>query len=318
MVEPVGSAVEGPAAEEATGHTGEPPRQMPVLSREAEEAVAVAGYRQRTHRLHFFDAALFLLFLGTLALGGAAVAFTQSKQDAVPPGPPALSEMVMERMQQLDRQRDQAVQSARITLQGLLGAVDAKAAGDLMMPGSAEAEGLGYPCFTGAGPEDFEFIQARRIPGSERFLTLFEIVADPPMVIPVEETTVGTRVHGLALAQQLGGRLGKFLASQGQGEAIFYVLLRPAPAPMAAELLGPRPDLQAFELVALQSAFPADGAVPCVVCVAPDSEAAAIFAKRAHDPGLRPAVVQLAWRQHRESGNYLELVSFQPNAWSRH
>lgn len=143
-------------------------------------------------------------------------------------------------------------------------------------------------------------------------------MADPPLVIPVEETAAGTRVHGQALAQQKSGRLGKFLATQGQGEEVFYVLLRPGPAPMAAELVRTRPDLQAFQLVAAEPAFPADGASGCLVCLPPGSEAAAIFAKRSHDSGLRPAVVKLAWRQHRESGNYIELVSFQPNSWSRH
>ena len=293
-------------------------RRVPGPTREQEEAEAEAGHRQRQHRLRFFDAALMVLFLGTLILGGAALAFTEAKQNAVPVGSPELSGLVVERMQQLDRQRDQAVQSSRQTLQRLAGAVDAKSAGELMLPGSEGLAGLAFPCFPGAGPEDFEFIQARRIPGSERFLSLFEIVADPPLVVPVEETAAGTKVHGQALAQQMGSRLGKFLATQGQGEEVFYVLLRLGPAPMAAELLRTRPDLQAFQLVAVEPAFPADGASGCLVCLTPGSEAAAIFAKRSHDSGLRPAVVKLAWRQHRESGNYIELVSFQPNAWSRH
>ncbi len=308
--------VPAPSMEE----TPSPParKQMPGPTREEEEATAELGHRRRQHRLRFFDAALITLFLGTLIMGGAAVAFTQAKPESVPSGSPELSGPVVERMQQLDRQRDQAVQSARQTLQGLLAAVDAKSAGPLLLPGSTGTDGLVFPCFPGAGPDDFEFIQVRRIPGTERFLSLFEIVADPPLVIPVEETAAGTKVHGLALAQQQGGRLGKFLATQGQGEAVFYVLLRPGPAPMAAELVRSRPDLQSFQLVAAEPAFPADGASGCLVCLTPGSEAAAIFAKRSHDSGLRPAVVKLAWRQHRESGNYIELVSFQPNSWSRH
>ena len=293
-------------------------KHVPGPTREEEEADAESGHRQRKHRLRFFDAALITLFLGTLVMGGAALAFTQAKPESVPSVSPALSGLVVERMQQLDRQRDQAVQSARQTLQGLLAAVDAKSAGPLLLPGSTTVDGLVFPCFPGAGPDDFEFIQVRRIPGTERFLSLFEIVADPPLVIPVEETAAGTRVHGQALAQQKDGRLGKFLATQGQGEEVFYVLLRPGPAPMAAELVKTRPDLQAFQLVAAEPAFPADGASGCLVCLSPGSEAAAIFAKRSHDSGLRPAVVKLAWRQHRESGNYIELVSFQPNSWSRH
>jgi hypothetical protein len=144
------------------------------------------------------------------------------------------------------------------------------------------------------------------------------LASNPPLVLPVEETAFGARLHGLALAQQSGGLLAKFLASQGEGEGIFYVLLRPAPEPMAEELRGARPDLKPFELVAVEPAFPADGASGCLVCVDPTSEASAIFARRAHDPGLRPAVVKLAWRQHRESGNFVQLISFQPNAWSRH
>ncbi len=293
-------------------------KHVPGPTREEEEAAAESGHRQRQHRLRFFDAALMTLFLGTLVMGGAALAFTQAKPESIPSGSPELSGLVVERMQQLDRQRDQAVQTARQTLQGLLAAGDAKSAEPLLLPGSPAADGLVFPCFPGAGPDAFEFIQVRRIPGTDRFLSLFEIVSAPPLVIPVEETAAGTRVHGLALAQQQGGRLGKFLATQGQGEEVFYVLLRPGPAPMAAELVRSRPDLQLFQLVAAEPAFPADGASGCLVCLTPGSEAAAIFAKRSHDSGLRPAVVKLAWRQHRESGNYIELLSFQPNSWSRH
>lgn len=175
-----------------------------------------------------------------------------------------------------------------------------------------------FPMFAGSAPADFEFIQARRIPGTDRFLTLFELAADPPLVIPVEETADGSRMHGMAVAQQAGGKLGKFLASQGQGEAVFYVLLRPAPAAMEAEMLKARPDLQAYRLVGVEPAFPGDGATGCLVGIAPGSAAEAVFGKRAHDPGLRPAVVRLAWRQHRESGNYVELTGFLENAWSRH
>ncbi|MDB6070844.1 MAG: hypothetical protein JWL81_2015, partial [Verrucomicrobiales bacterium] len=101
-------------------------------------------------------------------------------------------------------------------------------------------------------------------------------------------------------------------------EAVFYVLLRPAPAAMEAELLKARPDLKTYRLVGVEPAFPGDGATGCLVGIAPGSAAEGVFGKRAHDPGLRPAVVRLAWRQHRESGNYVELTGFLENAWSRH
>jgi len=236
----------------------------------------------------------------------------------MPAAPPELSGQVVARMQQLDRQRDEAVSAARQCLRGLLGATDAATAAGFLMPETAGSPGLAFPGFSAAGPEDFEFIQARRIPGTERFLMTFELPADPPLVLPVEETPLGARVHGLALSQQKGGLLGKFLASQGQGEAVFYVLLRPAPPAMSADLLKSRPDLQGYQMVAVEPAFPADGTNGCLTALAPGTETSRIFARRAHDPGLRPAVVQLAWRQHRESGNFIELVSFQPNAWSRH
>ena len=183
------------------------------------------------------------------------------------------------------------------------------------MPGG---EGLEFPLFPSAGPPDFEFIQARRIPGTERFLSVFEIAADPPLVIPLEQTETGTRIHSQALLQQTGGHLKKFLATQGQNDEVFYVLLRPGPPPMVADYLQKRPDLKEFELVAAEPAFPSDGASSCLVCLGTNTPAAAAFSRRAHDPGLRPAVVQLGWRQHRESGTFVELLSFVPNAWSRH
>ena len=258
------------------------------------------------------------LVWGILALGGAAAWLTSFRQsDALAP-PPELSRQVVDRMQQVDRQRDEAVQAARSTLEALRGAADAVAAADMMLPGSAAAPELRFPCLPGVGPDDFEFIQARRIPGTDRFLMLFEIAADPPLVVPVEQTAGGTKVHGWALAQQQGGQLGPFLRSQGPGEGVFYVLLRPATPPQAAERRREHADLATFQWLALEPAFPADAAAPCLVCLNPDSPAGAIFAARLQDPSLLPAVVQLSWRQPRESGSALELRSFQPNAWSRH
>ena len=293
------------------------PRPRVLPTRDEEEAAVIAGERKKEFRLRFFDAALILLFAGTLAMGGAAVAFTQSKRPATPAAPPELSRQVMERMEQMDRQRDQAVGAARESVRRWVTALEPDAVPNCL-PGDPVPGIPALAVGNGIAPVDFEFIQARRIPGTERFLTLFEILTDPPMVVPVEETPAGPRLHGRAIVQQQRGSMGKFLASQGQGEAVFYVLLRPGPAPMAEQLVRARPDLQPFLHVAVEPAFPADGASACLACLAPESEAARIFAKRAHDPNLRPAVVKLAWRQHRESGNYIELVDFEPNAWSRH
>lgn len=307
-----GNRSAGPPTEQANHPAGR------EWTREMEEAAAGDRHRRRVRHLRIFDAGLGLLCVGMLALGSAALAFTEPKADALPKGPPELSRLVLERMQQLDRQRDQAVQSARASLVGLLGAQDSASATPLFLPGFPGEADLAFPVFPGMVPDDFEFIQARRIPGTDRFLTIFEVITNSPLVVPVEETAAGSRIHGHALVQQMGGRLGKFFADQGAGEAVFYVLLRPAPASMAAELLRNRPDLKPFQLVAVEPAFPADGAASCLVCLAPLTAHADIFARRAHDSGLRPAVVKLAWRQHRESGNFVELTGFQPNAWSRH
>ena len=293
------------------------PRQRVLRTRDEEEAAEIAGDRKKEFRLRFFDAALILLFAGTLAMGGAAVAFTQSKRVSTPSAPQELSRQVMERMERMDQQRDHAVQEAGETMRHWVTAGDAASLENWCLPGDPLPA---IPVLPGVGmaPLDFEFIQARRIPGTERFLTMFEVLSDPPMVVPVEQTPAGPRLHGRAIVQQQTAALTKFLATQGQGEAVFYVLLRPGPAPMAEALVKSRPDLGKFFHIAVEPAFPADGASACLACLVPDSPAAAIFAKRAHDPGLRPAVVKLAWRQHRESGNYVELVSFEPNAWSRH
>ncbi len=295
-----------------------PDLEVPVsmaVTRDEEEAHAVASHRRKRLYLHVFDAILFLLLIGTLVFGGAALAFTEPKPNAVPQGPPELSRLVVERMQQRDEQRHQSLQAARSALAGLAGAANQQEAAAWLMPGGGEMD---FPLFPGVVPSDFEFIQARRLPGTNRFLSLFEIAADSPLVIPVEETEAGSLIHGQALMQQMRGRLSKFLATQGQGEEVFYVLLRPGPAPMVADYLQKRPDLKEFELVAVEPAFPADGTSSCLVCVNRDSPPAVVFARRAHDSGLRPAVVRLGWRQHRESGTFVELLSFIPNAWSRH
>lgn len=294
-----------------------PPRNHPLPTREEEEAMVEASYKVKMRWLQIFDAALFLFFLGTLAVGGAALVFTE-KQSSVPVTPPELSDQVVQRMQQLDQRRAAAIASSNQTLKNLLAAQNRSAAESSLMPGIAESPELTFPLFPQAPPTGFEFIQARRIPATERFLMTFEMAANPPLVLLVEETGQGTRVHGQALTQQLGGRFGKFLASQGQGEATFYVLLRPARPPMTEELLQSRPDLQKYSMVSVEPAFPADGANGCLVAMTEGSEAAKIFARRSHDTSLRPAVVQLAWRQHRESGGFIELVGFQPNAWSRY
>lgn len=311
----------GPNPEEPNPRTLPQPRPRVPLTRDEEEAAEAGRMRKKEMTLRFFDAALLLLFAGTLVTGGAAVAFTQSKRASTPLASPELSRQVMERMEQTGRQRDLAVQQAREVMQHWLTAVEPASVDPWCLPGdpAPAIPGLGVgTAETRTGIADYEFIQARRIPGTERFLTTFEVLADPPMVVPVEGTPAGPRLHGRAIVQQQSGSLAKFLASQGHGEAVFYVLLRPGPASMTDELTRARPDLKPFLHVAVEPAFPADGASACLACMAPESEAAAIFAKRAHDPGLRPAVVKLAWRQHRESGNYVQLVSFEPNAWSRH
>lgn len=293
-----------------------PPRRHPVgRSREEGEIEGAAKDRQERRRLRALTLALGLLLVGILGVGGAALIYPQTRPGAASP---ELSPRVLDRMQQSDRQREAAVQSARSTLEALLGAAQAEAAADLLMPGSAAGPGMSFPCFPGVEPDDFELIQARRIPGAGRFLTLFEIAANPPLVVPVEQTAAGSRVHGLALAQQRGGLLGKFLGSPGAGEGVFYVLLRPASPAQAAQLPQSGVDWQDFQAVALEPAFPADGAAPCVVCLAPNSPAREVFAARSEDPSLRPAVVRLAWRQHRDGGNFVELLAFVPNAWSRH
>lgn len=293
------------------------PRPGSLPTREEEEAEAVADDRRKEFLLRFFDAALLLLLAGTLAMGGAALAFTQSKRGTPPAASPGLSGLVVERMQQLDRHRDQAVAEAKAAVQHRVTASDLSAMEDQCLPGDPLPAVPGW-AEPGKGPLDFEFIQARRIPGKERFLTMFEVLADPPLVVPVEQTPAGARLHGRAMVQQQRGTLAKFLASQGQPESVFYVLLRPAPSPMAREPVASRPDPGDFIHVAVEPAFPANGTAACVACLQPGTAAAAIFAIRAHDPGLRPAVVRLAWRQHREPGNFVELVSFEPNAWSRH
>jgi hypothetical protein len=174
-----------------------------------------------------------------------------------------------------------------------------------------------FPPFTAppiAG--NFAVQSARRMPGTDRFLVVLKPQEKPGPVFVVEQTESGPRLHAGAITQQSAGLFQKFTATPGEGEATLYVEVCPAAPEGERKTRAQRPDLAAFRLVDVRSAFPAPDDKEWIFCIKPDSEAARAFAKRAHDPGWRPAIIHVSWKRHREAGPYAEIVSFVPGPWS--
>lgn len=252
-------------------------------------------------------------------MAGAAIIFKDNKDTNHPPEkPPTLTAAHFELMKDMEERRRQSQEDARQTIQLMLAAPDADSAAQFMLPGFDQTRGLPFPMFPGKEAKDFEFVNGERLPGTERFLSSFELAGSPPVMLMVEETAAGSRIHGAALDQQLNRRLENLLAKAGDGEGIFYLRVRPTPERQAADFDIRRPDLTTWVKVDAESAFPIDGPSAFIACIGPGSPALDVLERRLHDPAFRPAVVKLAWRQHRESGPFMELVEFVPNAWSRH
>ena len=306
---PTGPDAEEPDVEEAEDGS----------SASAHDPARVRARRRARRRLRFMDAGLLLLFFGVAAMAGAAIIFKEGNDKSQPPvNPPTLTAAHFELMRDVEERRSQSMEDARQIIQLLLAAPDAASAEQVMLPGRDPDLRLPFPVFPGSEPRDFEFISGERLPGTERFLSLFEVAGAAPVMLMVEETAAGSRIHGAALDQQLNHRLETLLARPGEGEGVFYLRIRPTPAPQTADFDQKRADLADWVKVDAESAFPMEGPSAFLACIAPGSPALDVLERRLHDPGFRPAVARLAWRQHRESGPFLELVEFLPNSWSRH
>lgn len=213
-----------------------------------------------------------------------------------------------------------AIEAARDCLARLIASKDRKEVDRCLLPGGASADTLPFPLFPDRKAADFDFVLSRPISGTGRTLVIFELASSPPILVPVEETSSGMLVHGLALAQQWSGTFSKFLAGEGLDVGIFYTQIHLLPESEVIEMQAARPEFRAFILAGVEPAFPSDGPQKAVVCLKPDSPEAKKLMKSATDPlalTAQPFVVRLARRTFNKGNRYVELVRFEPNAWAQ-
>jgi hypothetical protein len=266
----------------------------------------------------WLDVAIVAVFAGSLLATGAALRFTVPAQSKSVPGLPSnLNELVAHQTDVIEFLRIEAGEVARAEVDRYLGAASEQAAASHLLPPPDGMASPSFPPFSSppvAGA--FSVQSTRRMPGTDRFLVVVKPAEKPGPVFLVEQTESGPRLHAGAITQQSAGLFQKFTATPGEGEATLYVEVCPAAPEGERETRAQRPDLAAFRLVDVRSAFPQPGDREWVFCLKPDSDAARAFARRSHDPGWRPAIIHVSWRRHREAGPYAEIESFVPSPWS--
>ena len=246
----------------------------------------------------------------------AALRFAEPRTTKATPGlPEDLTQRVAEETRMERLRCHEAEELALAAVSRYLGAASEPAAASHLMP---PPEGLSlpaFPPFTAQLPTAWKVKSSRRLAGTDRYLAVVKPEdADGPVFV-VEQTESGPRLHSGAITQQSAGLFQKFSASPGEGEGTFYAEARPSQPDNERDYRRGRPDLAEFRFVDIATAFPTD-ALPLIACLKPGSEAARQFARRSHDPSWRPALVQVRWQRHRESGPYVEVVRFLPGSWS--
>ncbi len=252
-------------------------------------------------------------------LGIACLAALRFTEPLVPKTHPGLPENLTQRVEQeagMEKlRRREAGELALASVSRYLGAASEPAAASHLLPPPDGVSLPPFPPFPATLPAAWELKSSRRIAGTDRYLVVVKPEAQPGPVFVVEQTESGPRLHSGAITQQSAGLFQKFTASPGEGEGTFYAEVRPSQPDNEDDYRRNRPDLAAFRFVDVGSAFPVES-LPFIACMKPDSEAARQFARRAHDPAWRPALVQVRWQRHREAGPYVELVKFFTGPWS--
>ncbi len=246
----------------------------------------------------------------------AAIRFAEPRTTKASPGlPEDLTQRVAEETRMERLRCHEAEELALAAVSRYLGAASEPAAASHLMP---PPEGLSlpaFPPFTAQLPTGWTVKSSRRLAGTDRYLVVVKPQdADGPVFV-VEQTESGPRLHSGAITQQSAGLFQKFSASLGEGDGTFYAEVRPSLTEHEDPYRRTRPDLAEFRFVDIATAFPTD-TLPLIGCLKPGSEAARQFARRSHDPDWRPALVQVRWQRHRESGPYVEVVRFLPGSWS--
>jgi hypothetical protein len=274
-------------------------------------------FRRRGLR-RWLDVALVSVFTGLLLATVAALRFTVPTETKAVPGLPSnLNELVAHESDVLKFRRADACILAPAEVARYLGAASEQAAASHLIPPPEGMAPPPFPPFAASALADTFAVQSvRRVPGTDRFLVVVKPPERPGPVFVVEQTESGPRLHAGVITQQSAGLFQKFTANPGEGEATLYVEVCPAAPEGERQTRAQRPDLAAFRLVDVRSAFPLPGDKEWIFCLKPDSDAARTFARRAHDPGWRPAIIHVSWQRHREAGPYAEIQSFIPGPWS--
>lgn len=263
------------------------------------------------------DIGIVSVFTGLLLATVAALRFTVPVEYKPAPGLPENLNQLVDRESENQRLRAQeAGEVACAAVNRYLGAASELAAASHLLP---PPEGIAPPAFPPFAAPPAEWVPAltRRIPLTDRYLvTVQPKDAVPGPVFLVEQTESGPRLHAGAITQQSAGLFEKFTSAQGEGEATLYVEICPASAVGKDNFHLRMPALAPFRLVDVRNAFPAPERKEWIFCLKPDSDAARLFARRAHDPAWRRALIQVRWQQHREAGPWVELVKFLPTPWS--
>lgn len=262
----------------------------------------------------WMDIGIVSVFTGLLLATVAALRFTVPVEHRPAPGLPENLNQLVDRESENQRMRAQeAGEVACAAVNRYLGAASELAAASHLLP---PPEGMAPPAFPPFVAPPAEWVPAltKRIPLTDRYLvTVQPKDASGPLFI-VEQTENGPRLHAGAITQQSAGLFEKFTSSLGEGEATLYVEICPLEG--ERDYRAQRPDLAPFQLLDVRDAFPAAERKHGIFCLKPDSDAARLFARRAHDPAWRRALIQVRWQQHREAGPWVELVKFLPTPWS--
>lgn len=262
------------------------------------------------------DIGIVSVFTGVLLATIAALRYTVPVPQKSAPGlPPNLTQLVERESKQQEMREKEAGELACAAVRRYLGAGSEQAAASHLLPPPAGVAAPSFPPFSTQLPAAWVPASTRRIPLTERYLVCVQPGDGTGPVFLVEQTENGPRLHAGPITQQSAGLFEKFTATPGQGEASLYVEVRPTTPRDEQSYRTARPDLAGFRLVDVMPAFPCPSPA-FIACFKPDSEAARQFARRAHDPGWRRALVQVRWQTHREAGPWAELVTFLPGSWS--
>jgi hypothetical protein len=295
----------------------------PFENADAEASIAASNFPLRAPRRgwrHLADVALLMAFTGSSLTVAAALKYAEPmpKKEGLPEN---LSELIQGEQAALAHRKSEASVLARAAVGKFLAAASPEEAHPFLidaLPEGAAPQALSYPMFSSVLAESLTTLDSRRVPQTERFIVTLGKSFDEGPLFVVEETAQGPRLHREPLVQQAARTFEQFTIEQHGGAATLYAYVCPCPVADEREFRAERPDLAAWTLVTVVSAFPAPpGQNAFIGCIPRESPAASQFAQRAYDSGWRQTIVNVVRKVHAESGPFVEVEGFLSNAWTR-